>query len=131
MKFVELIGRVLFALIFLKSAPGHIAGDSVAYAAKAGVPMAALLVPLSGLLAGVGGLSVALGYYAKVGAWLLVLFLAPVTFMMHAFWAIDDPAARQMQSISFIKNVALIGAALMIAAHGAGPLSLDQRRSEK
>ncbi|MBI5834315.1 MAG: DoxX family protein [Armatimonadetes bacterium] len=127
MQVIELVGRVLFALIFVKSVPGHFTAGTIAFAAGAGVPLASVLVPFSGVLAGVGGLSVALGYYAKVGAALLVMFLVPVTLMMHAYWAAPD-AQRQMQSIQFVKNMALVGGALMIMAHGAGPLSFDARR---
>ena len=129
MSVIELLGRVLFAFIFVKSMPGHFSAGTIGYAAQAGVPMASLLVPLSGVIAGVGGLSVALGYYTRVGAGLVVLFLVPVTLSLHAFWSAPD-AQRQMQVIQFTKNLALIGAALMVMAHGAGPLSLDARRRQ-
>lgn len=123
-------GRVLFALIFLQSVPMHFSEAGMQYAAAHGVPAAALLVPLSGVMAFVGGLSVALGYYARVGALLLALFLLPVTLVMHPFWAIPDPEAARMQYVSFLKNVALFGATLFIAHFGAGPISLDQRARE-
>jgi len=82
----------------------------------------------TGLLALAGGVSVILGYKARVGAWLLVLFLVPVTLTMHAFWAVQDPMMAQMQQAMFLKNLSMIGGALMIAYHGPGPLSLDERR---
>jgi putative oxidoreductase len=122
------LGRALFAAIFIVSAVGHFSSMEIAYAAQQGVPMASLLVPLAGVLALAGGLSVLLGYKAKVGAWMLVLFLVPVTLTMHAFWAATDPAMAQMQQIHFMKNVSLLGAALLIAYFGAGPVSLDSRR---
>jgi putative oxidoreductase len=52
-------------------------------------------VPLSGVLAVAGGLSIALGYRAKLGGWALVAFLVPVTLAMHQFWNISDPMMRQ------------------------------------
>jgi putative oxidoreductase len=70
-----------------------------------------------------------LGYRVKFGAWLIVLFLLPVTFMMHKFWGISDPLAAQAQMVMFLKNIALIGSALFISQFGAGPLSLDSRSS--
>ena len=73
-----------------------------------------------------GGLSVLLGFHARLGAWLLVLFLAPVTLTIHRFWGIPDRGAAAMQRIQFIKNSALIGAALLIAYLGSGPYSLAQ-----
>jgi putative oxidoreductase len=122
------LGRALFAAIFILSAVGHFSSMEIAYAAQQGVPMASLLVPLAGVLALAGGLSVLLGYKAKVGAWMLILFLIPVTLTMHAFWAATDPAMAQMQQIHFMKNISLLGAALLIAYFGAGPVSLDSRR---
>jgi putative oxidoreductase len=86
-------------------------------------------VPLSGLLALAGGLSILLGYRAKIGAWLIIMFLAPVTLMMHKFWGVTDPAMTQIQEVMFMKNLALLGGALLISQFGAGPLSLDSRRS--
>ena len=72
-----------------------------------------------------GGLSVALGYKARYGAWLLVLFLVPVTIMLHNFWAVTDPMMSRMQQVMFMKNLTMIGGALLISYFGAGPLSLD------
>lgn len=121
-------GRALFAAIFLAAVPGHFSAAYVGYAAEAGVPMANILVPLFGLLALVGGLSILIGFHARVGAWLLVAFLVPVTFTMHSFWAVSDPALQAIQQAQFMKNIALIGGALLIAYWGAGPLSVDLRR---
>jgi putative oxidoreductase len=127
-KYVVLAGRICFAAMFIFAAPGHFTARYVGYASQAGVPAAALLVPLSGLIALVGGLSIALGYKAKLGAWLLVVFLVPVTVAMHAFWGVSDPMMRQLQVAMFMKNVSMLGAALLVAYFGAGPLSLDHRQ---
>lgn len=127
MKYLVLLGRILYVAIFITAAPGHFAAGTIAYAASKGVPMASIAVPLSGIIALAGGLSILLGYRAKWGAWLIVLFLVPVTLMMHNFWAMTDPNAAQMQQIMFMKNVSMLGAALMIAHFGSGPLSLDDR----
>jgi putative oxidoreductase len=124
-----LAGRILFSAIFIMSGFLHFSQQEIAYAAHAGVPMAGLLVPASGLLALAGGLSILLGYRAKIGAWLLVLFLVPVTLMMHNFWAVKDPMMAQMQMAMFLKNVTMLGGALVISQFGAGPLSLDARRN--
>lgn len=127
MNYLVLAGRVLYALIFVMAGPGHFTADTIAYAASKGVPLAPLSVPLSGIIALIGGLSIMAGYRAKWGAWLIVLFLAPVTVMMHNFWAIPDPAMAQMQQIMFMKNLSMLGAALLIAHFGSGPLSMDRR----
>jgi putative oxidoreductase len=127
-RFAVLAGRLLFASIFVISAPGLFTAKLIGYAAHQGVPMAGVLVPVAGLIALAGGLSIALGFHAKAGAWLLVLFLVPVTFTMHAFWNERDPMTVQLQQVNFLKNLALLGGALLIAQFGAGPLSLDARR---
>lgn len=129
---LPLAGRILFSLIFIMSAPNHFSGKGVGYAASSGVPMPNVLVPLAGILALFGGLSILLGYRAKIGAWALVVFLVPVTLWMHRFWDVADAQMAQQQMINFMKNVALTGTALYMAFFGAGPLSLDARiaRSE-
>jgi putative oxidoreductase len=126
---VTLAGRILFSAIFIMSGFLHFSQAEIGYAAQAGVPMARLLVPASGLLALAGGLSILLGYRAKIGGWLLVLFLVPVTLMMHNFWAVKDPMMAQMQMAMFLKNVTIIGGALLISQFGTGALSLDARRN--
>ncbi len=128
MRYVVLLGRICFAAIFIVAAPGHFKAQEIAYAAHAGVPLASLAVPVSGLMALAGGLSIALGYRTKIGAWLLVLFLVPVTLTMHNFWAATDPTMAQLQMAMFMKNVGLLGGALLLSYFGAGPLSLDARR---
>ena len=124
------VARLLFAAIFLMSAPGHFQAGTIAYAAQQGVPFASVLVPLSGILALAGGLSVLLGWHARVGAWLLVAFLVPVTLAMHAFWTVSDPTMRMFQQAFFMKNLAMLGGALGIAYFGAGPVSLDERAAQ-
>ncbi len=126
---VTVAGRILFSVIFIMSGFLHFSQQEIGYAAQAGVPMARLLVPASGILALVGGLSILLGYRAKMGAWLLVLFLVPVTVMMHNFWAVKDPMMAQMQMAMFLKNVTMLGGALLISQLGVGPWSVDGRRN--
>jgi putative oxidoreductase len=126
---VVLLGRIFFVLIFLMGGAGHFSKQTIGYAASQGVPLASVVVPLSGVLAIAGALSILLGYRAKVGAWLIVLFLVPVTLAMHKFWTVLDPMMQQMQMIMFMKNVSMLGGALLISQFGAGPLSLDAKRS--
>jgi putative oxidoreductase len=121
------VGRALFAAIFLLAGPEHFKTATIAQAGRMGVPFAGLMVPVSGVLAMIGGLSVLLGFRARAGAAMLVLFLLPVTLAMHAFWSVADPQAAQIQVVMFFKNLALIGAAMLIGHFGAGPFSLDAR----
>jgi len=123
-----LLGRVLFVLIFLMSAPMHFSQQVIGFAASKGVPLAPITVPISGVIALAGGLSILLGYRARIGAWLLILFLVGVTPLMHNFWTVSDPMMRQIDLVNFMKNVSMAGAALFITQFGAGPWSLDARR---
>src|SRR5262245_36961157 len=112
-------------MIFIIASAGHFSPQTIESAARHGVPMAGLLVPVSGVIALVGGLSVLFGFQTRLGAWLLVLFLVPVTLAMHNFWAAPDAATFQIEQVMFMKNLTMIGGALFISYFGAGPLSLD------
>jgi putative oxidoreductase len=125
MKATVLIGRILFTAHFLFAAPFHFTPASITWAESAGVPMASFLVPLSGVLALVGGLGVLLGSKAKLAAWLLIIFLIPVNFAMHQFWSITDQQQQQMMMSYFLKDLSMTGGAFIIAYFGAGPLSID------
>lgn len=130
MKYGLLIGRILFSLVFISGGLFHFSPESIAFASAQGVPMASVAVPLSGLMAIVGGLGIMMGYKTKIAAWIIVAFIVPVTFMMHNFWALTDPAQQQMHMPLFFKGLALTGAALLLAHFGAGPLSLDNKTSK-
>src|SRR6266481_859013 len=125
MGYSVLAGRVLFSSMFVMAGLGHFSSQEIAYAAAQGVPLASIVVPMSGIIALVGGLSIALGYKARWGAALIILFLIPVTLTIHNFWSVTDPIAAQDQMAHFMKNVSLIGSAFLISYFGSGPLSLD------
>lgn len=124
--YLELLGRVLLSVVFVSVTPEHFSGEAIRYAASQGVPFAEFLVPASGILALIGGLSVLTGYKAKAGAWLLIAFLVPVTMMMHRFWSVPDPQQAMLQKAMFMKNLGLLGGALLVAYFGAGPASFDR-----
>ncbi|MEJ3745756.1 DoxX family protein [Actinomycetes bacterium KLBMP 9797] len=118
MDILVLIGRILFAALFLGSAVGHLTQTKAmaGYASSKGVPAAQAATLASGVLLALGGLSVLLGIWADLGALLLVIFLLPTAVLMHPFWKESDPQARQLEMIQFQKDVALGGAALMLFA---------------
>jgi len=131
MKYALMAGRQLFSVIFIIASAGHFSPRTIEAAAAHGVPLPGLLVPLSGIIALGGGLSVLLGFQTRFGAWLLVLFLVPVTLMMHNFWSVSDPTTLQIEKAMFLKNVTMLGGALVISYFGAGPLSLDALMSQR
>ncbi len=129
-RWVFLLGRLLFGGFFLFSSFNHFMNAEAmgAYAASKGVPMGTLAVLGSGVLLFIGGVSVLLGYLPKVGLGALVLFLVPVTLMMHNFWALDDPQQRMMEMGNFLKNTALLGGALALTAvPEPWPVSVGER----
>lgn len=111
-----LIGRILFSALFLMSGVGHFMRleQMVQYTKAYGVPVPKLAVLGTGVLLLLGGLSVLLGFYPTIGLIALIVFLVPTSLMMHRFWGLTDPMQRQMQMVQFQKNMALVGAALML-----------------
>lgn len=126
MGIIVLLGRILFSAIFVMGGFNHFSADSVQYAAAAGVPQAGWLVPLAGVIAIVGGISIILGLKARLGAVLIIIFLIPVTLMMHQFWNAEDQLNATIERIMFFKNISMLGGALIIAYFGSGPLSLTK-----
>jgi putative oxidoreductase len=127
MNYIVLLGRILFALIFITSGFSHFKAQTIQHAASHGVIMPNFLVPASGVLAILGALSIILGYHTKIGALMIIAFLVPVTLTMHNFWTLSNPQERMIQSIMFMKNISMLGGALLILYFGAGPMSLDNR----
>ncbi len=111
-----LIGRVIFGLYWLLAAYNHIKNHKgmAGYAASKGIPMPSIAVAVSTLLLLVGGLSIITWYMPIVGILVLVVFLLGVTFTMHDFWKETDPSAKMNAMINFQKNIALVGALLML-----------------
>lgn len=127
MKVIALIGRILFSAIFIIKGLDHFTSGALAYAQKMGVPMPAFFVPVSGILAVLGGVSILIGYRARIGAWLLVIFLIPTTFMMHKFWQFQDSYHSLLNMYCFLKNLSMIGACLMLTYFGSGPYSVCKK----
>ena len=118
MDIVLIVGRILFALIFINSGFAHFAQREAmtGYAQFKKVPAAKLAVPLTGLMILLGGISVVLGFWMDLGALLLAIFLIFSAFMMHNFWTMDDATQKMNETVAFFKNLAMAGAALIILA---------------
>ncbi len=113
-----LIGRVVVGGFYLFNALNHFSRTEMlsGYAASKGVPSPRAMVLLTGLLLLVGGLSLLLGVYPRVGVAAVVVFLVLVAFWMHNFWAVQDPMQKTVEMVNFTKNLALAGSALMFLA---------------
>ena len=107
----------MFSFIFIGSGINHIvkAKDMTGYAKMKKLPLAALLVPLSGLVVLVGAASLILGLWIDLGALLIAGFCILSGVIFHNFWAADADS-KQMEMISFLKNISIAGGALIIVA---------------
>lgn len=115
---LDLLGRVALGAPFVKLGldAAQNPGGRVQAAEKIGLPAPEALVRFNGAAMAAGGLAVATGNLQRTASAGLLLSLIPTTYAGHAFWNIDDPAARKTQQINFLKNVALAGAFAVIAA---------------
>jgi len=129
--FLSLLARLMIVAIFLTSA----VLDKIPNFAAVAEKMAAKGVPQPGiLLVGaiafllLGSVSLVLGYKARLGSLLLLVFLVAATYYFHAFWKLPE-AERMPEQIAFMKNLALMGTMVFLIANGPGPWSVDAARS--
>ena len=123
---LAVLGRVLLCTIFFTAAVGNKIPNFQAvagYMAKEGVPAPQVMLAGAIVFLIVGSISIVLGYKARIGAFLLLVFLVLATYFFHDFWTFSDPQARQEQMIQFMKNLGLMGAMLIVIANGTGPLA--------
>ena len=129
---VALIARILLALMFVLaglSKFGNLSGTA-GYIGSKGLPLPMLLAIATAVLEVVGGLAIVVGYRARIAGLVLALFTLLASLLFHDFWSL--PAAPQMvPQLMFMKNISVAGGLLLLAAFGAGGLSLDARRGTK
>ncbi len=140
-KLMLFVGRIGLSLIFVTSAINKLFSwdQTVSYLSNAlslwtaETPMPDFMIHAFSLLCsysvlglviatlfeGIGGLFVLLGFKIRFGAALLILFLIPVTLLMHPFWLASGPE-KQMQMAMFMKNLAILGGLFVLAAQGRG-----------
>jgi len=122
--YFPLAARICLSLIFLNSGIKHLLGFSgfVDVIASKGLPLAGLLAVGTIVFQLLGAVALLVGYKAKIGAWLLILFLIPATLAFHS------PTADWT---GFLKNLSLIGGLLMVVAYGPGPVSVEKAIAAK
>jgi putative oxidoreductase len=117
----EVAGRSLLALLFLLSGVGKIGAyaGTAAYMSAVGVPGA--LLPVVIATEAFGAIAIILGWQTRVAALLLAGYTLLAALIFHTNFA------DQIEMIMFLKNVSIAGGFLLLAVHGAGPISLDRR----
>lgn len=119
----SLVGRILICAIFLMSGYGKLMAPAATqkHMADAGLPLVQILFVLAVIVELGGGLMLLAGWKARIAAFVVFLFLIPVTLTFHTNFA------DKMQQGQFFKNLAIMGGLLMITAYGPGPISVDGR----
>lgn len=114
MDYIFLAARIIFGGYFAMAGYNHLthASAMAGYAASKHVTSPKAMIIISGLMVLFGGLGIILGLWVGVSVLLIVLFLIPVTFIMHNYWTETDPMAKMASRTAFMKNIALIGGAL-------------------
>ncbi len=126
---LNLLGRVLFVVLFLPAGIGKLTGFSgtVGYIASVGLPAPALGAVLALVVEIGGSLALLAGFGTRIAALVLALFTLGASMFFHAYWSVPADQAFVTQLL-FFKNIAVAGGLLVLAAQGAGDWSLDARR---
>jgi putative oxidoreductase len=130
--YVSVVGRVLLALMFILSGFGKLTDihGTANFIAGGGLPLPTVLAASVGVLELLGGMALVVGYRVRLAGLALAVFTVAASVVFHAYWS--APAAQQfVTQLLFMKNISVAGGMLLVSALGAGPLSLDARRSAK
>lgn len=127
-----LAGRILIAVIFLISGFFKVGGytQMVSYATALHLPAPGLAIAAAAAVELACGLAILVGFKTRIVAWVLFLYLIPVTYIFHNFWAVQGQE-QQVQMVNFLKNVAIMGAMLVLSVNGAGAYSVDGKLARK
>jgi putative oxidoreductase len=129
---VPLIGRILLSVVFIFGGIGKILGFSMeeGFIAAKHLPLPAVALGIAMIIELAGGLAILAGLHTKFAAWIVFLYMIPITFLFHNFWAMQGPD-RLANMIHFEKNLAIMGGLLILATFGAGAYSVDSARAPR
>jgi putative oxidoreductase len=126
------VGRVFLALIFVITGMTKLThwSATMGYMASRGLPWIPVLLAIAIVFELAGGLLIVIGYRTELVALVLFAYLVPVTLVFHSFWSLHGMEA-QMQMVNFLKNVAIMGGLLTLAATSPTPVSVDAARERR
>lgn len=130
-RYTSLLGRILLSIVFLLSGVMKITAFSqiLPVMQAKGFPLPGVSLGIAAAIELIGAALLITGYQARISAWVLLVYLIIATFVFHNFWAAQG-MEQQTQLINFLKNVAIMGGLLMVAAFGPGRLALGNPDSE-
>ena len=116
MDVVDIVGRILFALVFFQNGYRQLAhrANSVAYAKSFGAPSPEISVPVTGVVMLAGGALLVLGIWPDLAVLALAVFLVSAALVAHRYWEETDFGMRAGQEAQFMKNIAMTGACLVM-----------------
>ena|SRR4030081_2004660 len=125
---LPLIGRILIAALFLVAGIGKAMSfaGTAGYMAKVGFPVPEVMTAIAIVIEAGGAILLILGWKTRWVAWALAIFVVIATLAAHRFWDIQDAAQMVSQRTQFLKNLAIIGGLLFVAAFGPGSISVDK-----
>lgn len=128
---LSLVGRLLFAVLFLPAGIGKLTGfaGTVGYIGSVGLPLPAVGAALALVVEIAGSLALIVGFQTRIAALVLAAFTLVASFFFHAYWSAPAEQAFVVQLL-FFKNIAVVGGLLVLAANGAGGFSLDARKQD-
>lgn len=131
--FLMLIGRICLGMIFVWAAVDKVTNyDTNAHLiASKGITLIPLFLFGACFVELLGSFSLIFGYRVRFGALILMLYLVPATAIFHDFWMYVDGEERYLQTILFLKNLAIFGGLLYVLANGAGCCSCDRARQKR
>jgi putative oxidoreductase len=129
-RYIPLIGRIFLSMIFIASGLMKIGNwdQTAGFMASKGMPMVPVFLAGTIAFQVVGGLCVLLGYRARLGALMLIIFIVPATIIFHNPAGLEG-MAQQTEMGNMMKNISILGGLMLVLGLGAGPLSLDNRRA--
>jgi putative oxidoreductase len=120
--FLPFVARLFLAAIFVQGALGKITGWSgqAQYMARHGMRFVQPLLAIALAIEALGVLCIVLGVKTRSAAAVMAVYLLVVSVQLHAFWAVTDPVQAGTLQTHFLKNLAISGGLLMVAAYGPG-----------
>lgn len=121
---IQLLGRVMLALIFILAGIGKIMDPAGTSAYMESMGVSSMLLWPSALLELLGGIAIAVGYRTSLAAVLLAIFSIAAGVLFHSDFS------DKMQMVLFLKNIAMAGGLLLLAVSGTTAYSFDKKKKQ-